>query len=616
MTSHLDEAVQKSFTIVEYEAKYAKSLADMWNLSSDSWGGDHVLQTEEGIMEEMENSPNLKTFLAVQQDEVIGFCSFSYYQEDRGALYIPLLNVRPDFHGRKVGKALVLNAVQQTIDMGWPRLDLYTWAGNTKAVPTYKKCGFFWERRDETTHLMNFIPAVLQTEALLPFFEQADWYEDGKRDLSVTPDGSGENGFDYFTYEWERDGRYLSVEFERTGRGIRFIETDTYRIAAEISKHRLPFGKRYEISYDIISKDGQPLTVEIEGVSNESIDFNIHEHIETTGTSQVQAFFKVNEISEEPNKWRTHPVVEARLTINGRRADFRTGVYPAFPVTLKLNSELSDFVTGQTAAFELNVENHYDEETRFVFTLPEGGLLEWKQPEQDMILPPQGRAVIPIEAKVLATGLYAEQVRIQAYSGGEVMDLTCEVSKLVQGHTGLFDGETLDEWIIGSGAYTAHLHKHNLTLTLKTIGMRYGRTTLYFPKFGPPFRNEFMDQRPFQIEHEYDAESVTLKASYRMKQLQDRTLVLTAKLYSSGLLERYFLISKPQDGDASGELSMRELFHTSMECGVIPYNQVLHETNIRMNGYQRPVGSEDKTVIFLCEHNGSAKMVRIGLFLH
>ncbi|MFD0960511.1 hypothetical protein [Paenibacillus chungangensis] len=59
--------------------------------------------------------------------------------------------------------------------MGWPRLDLFTWAGNTKAVPLYKKCGFFWEKKDDSVHLMNFIPTVLQTEALLPSLERLDW---------------------------------------------------------------------------------------------------------------------------------------------------------------------------------------------------------------------------------------------------------------------------------------------------------------------------------------------------------------------------------------------------------------------------------------------------------
>jgi hypothetical protein len=135
-------------------------------------------------------------------------------------LYVELLNVRPDYHGRKIGKMLVLQAVQKTIELGWPRIDLFTWPGNVKAVPLYKKCGFFWAKREDSTHLLNFIPTVLQTEVLQDYFKDIDWYEDSARTIEVKPDGRKENNFNYFEYLWEKAGRQLRVEFEQTGRGI------------------------------------------------------------------------------------------------------------------------------------------------------------------------------------------------------------------------------------------------------------------------------------------------------------------------------------------------------------------------------------------------------------
>lgn len=96
--------------IVEYAPKYAGSIAEMWNQSGGSWGGNSHVRTEEGIRQEHENSTNMHVFLALnEQDEVIGYCSFSHYRNDEGALYIPLLNVRPDYHGKKAGKALEMN---------------------------------------------------------------------------------------------------------------------------------------------------------------------------------------------------------------------------------------------------------------------------------------------------------------------------------------------------------------------------------------------------------------------------------------------------------------------------------------------------------------------------
>ena len=103
-----------------------------------------MVETEESVIRNLEGSENLKTWVALDGDEVVGYCSFSEYKEDRGASYIPLLNVRPDYHGKKVGKLLVLRTVEEACRHPWPRLDLYTWPGNGRP---YKKCGFFWEDR-------------------------------------------------------------------------------------------------------------------------------------------------------------------------------------------------------------------------------------------------------------------------------------------------------------------------------------------------------------------------------------------------------------------------------------------------------------------------------------
>lgn len=52
---------------------------------------------------------------------------------------------------------------------------------------------------------MNFIPTILQTEALAPYFEELDWYADSTRELVVEPDGRRERGFDFFDYTWKKE---------------------------------------------------------------------------------------------------------------------------------------------------------------------------------------------------------------------------------------------------------------------------------------------------------------------------------------------------------------------------------------------------------------------------
>ena len=134
-----------------------------------------LLSTAEAVRDENEKMGNICAFLALDGEEVVGYCSFSEYMQDEGASYIPLLNVRTDYIGKKIAKRLVPECVKMATQAKWPRLNLYTWQGNDKAVTLYKKCGFYWEKRDDSTHLMNFIPYVMRTEAVKDYFDVIDW---------------------------------------------------------------------------------------------------------------------------------------------------------------------------------------------------------------------------------------------------------------------------------------------------------------------------------------------------------------------------------------------------------------------------------------------------------
>ncbi|NOR45620.1 MAG: GNAT family N-acetyltransferase, partial [Candidatus Delongbacteria bacterium] len=160
--------------IVEYDPSYAKKVAEMWNRSSghEGWNGEVFNNTEESVKRNEAKSTDINLFLAETDDKIVGYCTLKEYSEDIGALYIGLLNVEPDYMGKKIGKMLVLRSVERTIELGYPRLDLFTWGGNTKAMPLYKKCGFFWEEMDRATHLMDFIPSVLQEDIFKEYFKK------------------------------------------------------------------------------------------------------------------------------------------------------------------------------------------------------------------------------------------------------------------------------------------------------------------------------------------------------------------------------------------------------------------------------------------------------------
>ena len=326
----------KKIKIVDYNHKYARAVAEMWRNSSQGWNGEILLNSEQAVITDEEKSVHLNAWLAMDGDLVVGYCNLYEYQEDTGALYIGLLNVRDDYHGKKIGKALVLKAVNQTRELGWDRLDLFTWSGNTAAVPLYKKCGFFWENRDDSTHLMNFIPQVLTNELVKDYFEMIDWYEDSTRQIEIKPDGRKENGFDFFTYSWQKNDKKLLMEYCCHGRGLRKIENNEYSITVSVKKLKLVFGSSYEIKYHIINKTKIPLNIAIKGESERNIVFDFEQTTNVTSEKTIIGKFFINPVEKKQNEWKTYPNVISHISVNDKKAIFKTGIEPIFPAEIVL----------------------------------------------------------------------------------------------------------------------------------------------------------------------------------------------------------------------------------------------------------------------------------------
>ncbi len=400
------EQTIKKIEIVEYHEGLASGVAEMWNLSRDGWGGDSHVTTEEKVRTGEANSSNLNLYLAMDGEKVVGYCGLCEYREDEGSLYIPLLNVRTDYHGMKIGKMLVLKAIERAVELDWPRLDLYTWPGNTKAVPLYKKCGFFWEDRDDTTHLMNFMPTVLNTEAIQDFFQKVNWYDASTRMIEVTPDGRKDNEFSYYEYKWETGQDSLRMEFERTGRGLRLIETEDYLISAEVENFKLVCDSSYSVRYFVKNKTGKLLNINFQGENHKLVDFPFNQSVKVEGETVVEATFSLRGLDEEQSNWRTHPSVKANLTINGKKATFTVGILPKLPAKVTAVVPGSQCYLEVPATLYFNVENNFDVGISFTFHLPQNEILKLEQASFKTFIPAKGKVSVPITYKLLKFGFY------------------------------------------------------------------------------------------------------------------------------------------------------------------------------------------------------------------
>ena len=244
---------QSVTTITEYTEDAAPAVATLWRESAVEWpgggpfGGRHA--TTEGVRHELRGNRPLTTFIAWRPDRVsgepraVGFLSLIAQPEDPTATYVGLLTAHPEWHGFGVGRELLTAALDRTVSLGFDRIDLHTWSGNLKAMPLYKKTGFFWVP-DTSVRMANFLPLLLKIGPVRDYFDQtgADWYRDAVRELDVTPDREKFGSAEVYTYEWVREGHTLRTRIDRHANALLTLETPNLSIDVSLDDTRLPIG--------------------------------------------------------------------------------------------------------------------------------------------------------------------------------------------------------------------------------------------------------------------------------------------------------------------------------------------------------------------------------------
>ncbi|MCD4818688.1 MAG: GNAT family N-acetyltransferase [Candidatus Cloacimonetes bacterium] len=533
----------KNIKLVEYRDKYAEAVAEMWRNSITGWNGESFLTTAKDVIDDEKNSIHLKAWIALDDDKVLGYCNLYEYQEDTGALYIGLLNVRDDHHGKKIGKKLVLKAVEKTIELGWDRLDLYTWPGNTKAVPLYKKCGFFWEDRDDTTHMMNFIPIVMKNELVKDYFNEIDWYSNSIRPIEVSPDGCDENGFDYLTYLWKKDGKNLKMEFARRGRGLRLIETDEFMIKATVEYLKLVFGAEYSVKYGFINKTDHPIHIEIKGLSDEKVEFNFETAFDLIGKKTIDAKFKVNTIKKEQSKWKTHPGVVAEVYVNGKKSEFRVGIEPKFPLKTEIHHEEKIYPKNVEQVLYIDLENGFNEKVLYEFELPETSDINFSKRNYKIELDASEKKSFPCCFSLNKACVYSSILEISVTKAdGSQFTFINEFGSVFYTQTDMFWGKTKTHYWAGNGIYSfaiQHIDFVNI-IDFKRIGSEQANVHFAYPQFKQPIQDEFNKKRFDSIQFKEQGAALKVELSFTSEKARGFSFIEHIKLWNNGLLERWF----------------------------------------------------------------------------
>lgn len=527
--------------IVEYNHNYAQQVADMWNKSSSNWGNDEIFKAKEDIINTESSSGNIKLYLALDNDQVVGYCSFSEYQHDEGASYLPLLNVIPEYHGKKVGKQLILTVLKDAIKSKWSRFDLFTWSGNIKAMPLYKKCGFFWERKNDTVHLMNFLPYIFQTEALTDYLELIDTYSDNKRPIDMEQDGRTENGFDFYRYEFINDDIKLFMDFEKSGRGLTYLDTPDYTIKMNVQNHELVYNNIYDVSFDIVNKTENPLDIKVTGKKNKNIECNINTDEKISTTETITGQFVVNPIDKDQDTFRTHPVVEAEIYINGKVVTFKMGIEPKHPIKVKLVTNKYSHVLNKEYTAYLNVENNLPTEEEFTFSLP-SNFVTFEENIKRTLKPKEKRS-IKVKYKLNDYGFYREEATV-TYNEYSSKTLVYTVFK---GATSSFIGKTDYVYYMVSGNYIAYVNTKSGNAALKCDFGGNAVNAFMTAQLGKPYNLEFSTQEPV-VEVINDNELTT---TYTSKAFEGVKLVRHYKHIYGVLETKYEIVNTGKDRELS-----------------------------------------------------------------
>lgn len=523
----------------EYEPRHAQAIADMWNRSGEGWQGRFWNSSASKVLQEQQNSPYLNLYLAMDGDAVLGYARLCNYSHEPGVAYIEMLNVVPPCHGQGIGRDLVKRCVLRAAELGFGRIDLFTWAGNLKAMPLYKKCGFFWEKMDSGyTHLMNFLPGLMNTELLRPEFEFFDWYKDQDRELTLDPDGRLEQGFELYDYLWRKDGRTLFVAVERQGRGIHTLRTENYEIKTLSEVPEPVFGADYSVSYQVTKLNVRELDLSLRGLDDGEVRHNLDFKSRIAGSEIITSRFSIESSDRRLSEWESHPGICAELTVKGMKAMLKTGLKIHAPLSLDLCPDFSSVLPGRESRIFLNLESHFPQTCMFELQFPDTDGVKLAQQHFQVSLEAFARQHLPLSFSAEAAAVFAPQVRIIAKPGQErPIEFARQPSLSIPMLGSQAQAVAPDGFYLLSSLYSL-VFQQERQKNWGYFQSRFGtNVNLNPPQIGLPYSDEFENLDPVRAEVFDLGHANRLELTYSSRAWAGCEFTLIHTLYPCGLLE-------------------------------------------------------------------------------
>jgi GNAT superfamily N-acetyltransferase len=376
--------------VADWRPGDAEKLAQLWNEMGPAWpgqfGGKRV--TTEEAEREFRERAKLAAFVAEANGKVVAYCDLLEGWDKPHNCYVGFLTAHPDYHGKGFGKAVLLACVEKAYQLGYARVDLGTWAGNTKAVPLYKKAGFMWVPETEHyhgVHMENFTPFARQHPIGREFFAHHDWYATLKRGYDLKEDLFKRGKVKMFPYEWRApDGRFLKMTFDPQSWGLLAIETNEFRAACFLPDEKLVCGLPHAVRWEIVNRTGKPLHARLRASGERGIAINCARTLIVKDRAALDAQFVVDPKIPEKKKPPRVPIITTRLRLGAREIEFKAGFQAQQPLSVGIEWPTPSLVPGRPEKVFFHVRSR----------------LSAKADAQVRLQPPAGVSVEPSSAKV------------------------------------------------------------------------------------------------------------------------------------------------------------------------------------------------------------------------
>jgi len=526
----------------------AAGCAELLNASDSVWPGTFtggIAYTAERVLENRREGDYLLDLVAEADGKIVGTCILTRDWDDPQAAYVAFLDVHPTWHGKGVGKGLLLRAVDEAVRLGVPYVSLHTWSGNERALPLYKKAGFFWLPGTDV-RMENYLPLILR----LPWAEEvlggAHWYGCLCREIALEEDREEWRGREAFRYRLERGGKVLEVVIDRAAKAPCAVYAEGF--SAELwpdptePRAVLPF----KLCWRLVNRGQSPLTVALAPKGDPGVEASGGELVALGPREERTGEFPGRVSPElEAELHRPSPAARLALLLAEGRVELACGLVPVLPVEVSTWPTPLVLAPGERKTVRLCLTNRHAGALSGRLSLAPGEGLEVSPAELGFQLPAGGTQAVELELSARAGGHgLGGRVELSSGEGWEMPPLPV----LARG-PGQVAGCLLEDreaYIAGEGFW----------LLARSRG---GRLVFFRPgeahpllrqgeELGPPFHPADLGQRRWGLELEEAEGGVRLILRAESGRFPGLVLTKTALVTPGPLVELSFRLSARAKG--------------------------------------------------------------------